>query len=306
VGLNAAQREDASENGIDGRTTRAGTGDVNIPLIKGLNLLAEFAGTEDGEKESDTGYLVKLEHDRAGLRASAGYYNLGELFAAEFADPLRQVRRDARGVEWNADYFGRQPIWVFKTVAAGLRAFVMKRQSSDEKLKEGDGNLRLGIGEKDTILLTWFGREEGERRTNSMVWNARHFWNDQWYSTLQANTTRTKQTETWRWLLDTGFNQEAFSCRVALERIRRVIETSADSPFEETALRVDLYREPWRFHVMARHNRRTTDAATNWFGRLAFEPAFLHRYQAIAYLALGNRSAFKTEKQVEMGLELRF
>ena len=306
LGLNYAKRDAVPGEQAETRSSYASSGDIRIPLWDRGNLLMEYARTEDINDETDKGYLVKVEHDGGGLRGSAGYYNLGENFAADFADPLRQVRSDARGVEVIADYLRREPLWVFKTLALGLRTFVMRTRSSNEKLKEGDGSLRLGVGEKDTLLFNWFGREEGENRTNSMVWSGRHAWNDQWSSTLQANFTRTKLSGTWRWMLDTGFSKEGLSCRLALEKIRRVIETSPDSPYEETAFRFDMFREPWRLNLIARHNRRTTDAATNLFSRFAFEPEFLHRYKMIAYLALGNRSAFKTEKQVEMGLELRF
>jgi hypothetical protein len=182
----------------------------------------------------------------------------------------------------------------------------MKRQSTDSRLKEGDASLRVGLGKKDTLLFNWFGREDGENRTNSMVFSESHIWNQNWTSTLQANTTRTRLSESWRWMADTSFRKDGLYVRMALERIRRIIETSRESPYEETALRLDMNRAPWRVQFMARHNRRSTDAGTNLFGRIAYEPEFLHRYRLITYLALGNRSAFKTEEQVEAGLEIRF
>jgi hypothetical protein len=139
-----------------------------------------------------------------------------------------------------------------------------------------------------------------------MMANGRHSWSEAWSSSAQVNTTRTRTSETWRWRLDTTFRKEDRMFRIAAERVRRVIETSPESPYRETGVRVDARIDPFRAYVSARHNRRGEESAVNCFGRVAFEPEILHRYRLSTYVALGNRSAFETEKQVELGLELRF
>ena len=107
-------------------------------------------------------------------------------------------------------------------------------------------------------------------------------------------------------MMDLSFSEPARSCRLALERTRRVIEGADDSPYEEWRSRLDVRRGPWRLMVSGTHGRRNTDSGDNFFVRIAYGPRFLHRYHPIAYLALGDRSAFETQKRVEMGLEVRF
>ena len=49
------------------------------------------------------------------------------------------------------------------------------------------------------------------------------------------------------------------------------------------------------------------EAPEEEWGRFAYEPEVLHRYRLLsASVVLGNRSAFETEEQVEMALEMRF
>jgi hypothetical protein len=57
---------------------------------------------------------------------------------------------------------------------------------------------------------------------------------------------------------------------------------------------------------MCRYNKRGTETGTNLYSRFELRPRFLHRYRTTAYVAIGNRAAFKTESQIELGMELRF
>jgi hypothetical protein len=198
------------------------------------------------------------------------------------------------------------PFWVFHSVACSARGYSLERLSSGETLREGDVSLRVRPAERDSVLLRWLGREEGETRSSTLLASFRHAWSGSWSSRLQVNTTRTRDSETWRGRLDTAFQHEDRLLRIALERVRRVIERSPDSPHEETGLRVDARIHDFRGYVSARRNQRGEASAVNLFGRLAWEPVFLHRYRLIAYVALGDRSAFESEKQVEAGLEVRF
>ena len=92
-----------------------------------------------------------------------------------------------------------------------------------------------------------------------------------------------------------------------MESIRRSIDDSVDSPYKEIALLLDIVdTAPWRINLMGRHNRRKTDTGNNLFGRLEFFPEFLRRYMINTFIALGEKAAFETEKQIELGLEIRF
>jgi hypothetical protein len=301
TGRKAQLEEDDSREG-----DRAGAFDLALPVFEGTKLQVEGVTTRDALGTRDQGWMAGLEHDSGNLRASAGYYDLGEDFSAPFADPVRRVRSDARGVVASMDLVHPKPLWAFKSLAVSARGFSLERNSSGETLQEGDASLRLRLAERDTVLLRWLGREEGETRSSTFLVSGRHAWTDTWSSTLQVNATRTRTSETWRGRLDAAYRKEDRLLRIALERVRRVIETSPDSPYEETSVRVDARVEPFRAYVSVRRNHRGEESAVNAFGRLAYEPEILHRYRLSGYMALGNRSAFETEEQVELGLELRF
>ncbi len=285
---------------------RAGAMDLAVPFCESTELQIEAVTTRDSRGVRDNGGLARIEYDSGNLRASAGWYDLGEDFSAPFSDPIRRVSSDARGLVAGVDVLHPKPLWIFSSVAFGFRGFSLKRRSSGESLREGDASVRLRLAKSDCILFRWLGREEGEQRTNTLMGTGRHAWNDRWASSLQNNTTRTALSKTWRWRLDTSFRNEGRVFRVALERIRRVIKTSSASPYEETGLQVDGSMDPFRAHISVRRNERREESGVNLFGRVAFEPELLHRYRLNVYLALGNRSAFETEKQVETGLEMKF
>lgn len=284
----------------------AGAIDLAVPLISNTELQVQAAATRDPFGVRDTGGLVRIEHDSGTIRAFAGWYDLGEHFSAPFADPIRRVDSDARGPAGSIDVIHPRTLWAFSSVAFGFRGFSLKRPSTGEKLREGDASLRLRLINSDSVLFRWLGREEGGQRTHTLMATGRRSWNDTWSSSLQINTTGTAFSKTWRWRVDTSYQKEGHLLRIALERVRRVIETSSESPFLETGLQLDGNMDPFSAQVSARKNTRGNESGVNLFGRVSFEPELLHRYRMNTYVALGNRAAFKTEKQIEMGLEMRF
>jgi len=285
---------------------RAGGADITVPILEETEIRAEAVATRDSLGMRDKGWVLGVGHDGGNLRASLDYYDLGEAFSAGFADPIRRVRSDAHGLAASVDLLHPEPLWVFRSLAGSARGFSLERHSSGEALREGDASLRLRLAETDSLLLRWLGRKEGGTRTSTFLASARHAWTDSWSSTLQVSTTRTRTSETWRGRLDAAFRTESRLFRLAVERVRRVIETSPVSSYEESSVRVDARIHPFRAYVSARRSRRGEATAVNLFGRVACEPEILHRYRLSAWVALGNRSAFETEKQVELGLELRF
>ncbi len=306
AGITLTGRRSLPEEGDSRTRERAGAMDLAVPLHETTELQFQAVATRDSSGVGDTGSLVRIEHDSGNLRASAGYYDLGEGFSAPFSDPIRRVSSDARGVVAGVDVLHPKTLWAFSSVACSFRGFSLKRWSSGESLREGDASLRLRLAKSDSILFRWLGREEGEQRTNTLMGTGRHAWNDTWSSSLQINTTSSAFSKTWRWRVDTSYQKDGRLFRVALERVRRVIETSSDSPYIETGLQLDGNMEPFSAQISARKNRRGNESGVNLFGRVSFEPELLHRYRVNTYLALGNRAAFKTEKQIEMGLEMKF
>jgi hypothetical protein len=280
--------------------------DLAVPIGEGTKIQAEAVETRNAQGVRDRGWILGVEHDSGALRASGGYVDLGEEFTAPFADPLRRVQADARGLYSSVDVVRPKPGWVFQSLACSVRGFLLERQSSREPLREGDASVRMGLAKGDSVLIRWLGREEGEAGSQTVMVTARHVWSESWSGNAQVNTTRMGNSETWRWRIDTGFQASDRLFRIAVEHVRRTIETSPDSPYEETGVRVDAGIDPVRAHVSARRNRRGNETGVNLFGKVSFEPELLHRYRLSTYLALGNRSAFETETQVEWGLEWRF
>jgi hypothetical protein len=280
--------------------------DLRIPILKPLNVLMEFVHTEDTAKGSDNGGSVLAAYDQGRLRLSAGYIDLGEDFAADFADPLHGVTSDARGIEASADYSVAGGWRYFAAPMFTMRVFDLKRRSDDATVREIDTSLRFGIGDRDTVFLNWYGQENEDGTTHTILGTATHRWNDQWASSLQINRIDAEDSGTWRFTLDTSCRREEQTARAALEWIRRTIDASALSPYEEIGLRLDWDNSRWGVQVQARRSDNEDDHGCNLFGRVEYRREFLHRYQLVTYAAVGNRAAFDFEKQVEVGMELRF
>lgn len=306
-GAGFTHREALQLYGSDDRyRNQAMATDLWVPIIKPLTLGMEFIHTEDTEKSSDNGYTAIAEYDQGRLRLSAGYIDLGEDFAADFADPLHGVTSDARGIEAGADYMFPSTWRVFKNPIFTMRFFDLKRHSDDETLREMDASLRFAAGERDTYYLNWYGQENDDGITNTFLGTATHQWNPRWASSLQLNRVDAEDSGTWRFTLDTTYRREEQTARMALEWIRRTIDASTLSPYEETNLRLDWDNQRWGVQLQGRYSENADDSGINAFGRVEYRREMLHRYQVITYASIGNRSAFDFEKQLEVGMELKF
>lgn len=292
--------------GDDRYRNQAMAADLRVPIIAPLTFVCEFIHTEDTEKSSDNGYTALAAWDQGRLRLSAGWIDLGEDFAADFADPLHGITSDARGIEANADYVMPTTWRYFKNPIFSARVFDLKRHSNDETLREIDASLRFAAGERDTFFLNWYGQENEYGTTQTLLGTATHRWNPWYSSSLQVNRIEADDSGTWRFGLDTVYRREAQTARAALEYTRRTIDASTLSPYEETNLRLDWDNRRWGVQVQGRYSENADDSGYNAFGRVEYRREFLHRYQVITYASLGSRSAFEFEKQVEVGVELRF
>jgi hypothetical protein len=280
--------------------------DLRIPIIDSVAVLLEYIHTEDTEKSDDNGYTAIVEYDQGRLRASAGYIDLGEDFAADYADPLHGVTTDARGIEASLDFAAPQKVWYFRDPIITLRFFDLKRHSNDEKTREMDTSLRFGIGEQDTFLLSWYGQDNDFGTSNTFMGTVTHQWNELWASSLQVNRVDADNSGTWRFTLDTTYQWEELFTRMALEWVQRKIDVSSLSPYEETSLRLDWNWRDWSVQLHGRYSDNNEDHGTNFFGRVQYTHEFLHRYELIPYASVGNRAAFDFEEQYEVGLEVRF
>ncbi len=280
--------------------------DFRIPVSGSLALVMEAAHTSDSEKKNDDGYVTTAVYDAGRLRFSGGYIDMGKDFTATFADPLHHVAGDARGLDTSFDYSMASPLGYLNNPAVTLSFFDMQRHSDDTKFREMDVSLRFGVGQKDTFFISWFGQEEGSRSNHTLRGNAEHKWNAMWSSRLQANHAFADLNRTWRFTLDTTRREKKGYARLAAEWIKREIDTSRLSPFKEATLRFDWKREKWGLQLQTRHSQNEDESGVNFFGRVEYKPTFFHRYRFITYTSLGNRAAFSFEKQVEIGLEVRF
>jgi hypothetical protein len=294
------------EGSADRYRNQAMAADLRVPIREPLALHMEFIHTEDTEKPSDNGYTVIAAYDQGRLRLSTGYIDLGEDFAADFADPLRGITSDARGFEASADYALPTTWRFFKNPIFTTRFFDLKRHSDDEKVREIDTSLRFAIGERDTFFINWYGQENEDGTTNTFLGTATRQWNPWWATSLQTNHVDAEGSGTWRFTLDTTYRREEQTARMALEWIRRTIDASVLSPYGEASLRLDWNNTHWGVQLQSRYSENEDDNGYNFFGRVEYRHEMLHRYQVITYASLGNRSAFDFEKQVEMGVEFRF
>jgi FlgD Ig-like domain len=307
LGVGFTHREALLLDGSDDRyRNQAMAVDLRVPLIEALTLSVEFVHTEDSEKSSANGYTAIAAYDEGRLRLSAGYIDLGEDFAADFADPLHGVTADARGIEASADYSVPSTWRYFRNPIMTMRFFDLKRHSDDETVREIDTSLRFAIGERDTFFLNWYGQENEDGTTHTFLGTVTHQWNPWWTSSLQANHIDADDSGTWRFTLDTTYRREEQTARMALEWIRRTIDASVLSPYEEASLRLDWDNTHWGVQLQTRYSENEDDNGYNFFGRVEYRHEMLHRYQMTTYAALGNRSAFDFEKQVEIGGEFRF
>jgi hypothetical protein len=279
---------------------------LRLPVTGELAMIMEMVHTSDTEKKDDDGYVATAVYDLGKFRASGGYIDLGEEFAARFADPLHHINGDARGFETSMDFSMSTPFGGLQNPAVTLGFFDVKRYSDDQKVREMDASLRFGIGQKDSLFFSWFGQEEGGYSNHTIRGNAEHKWNAMWASRFQANHTFADLNRSWRFTLDTTCRRKAGSIRLAVEWIQREIDTSPLSPFKETNLRFDWKDELWGLQLQARYSQNRDESGINSFGRVAYKPVFFHRYRLRTYLSVGNRAAFSFEEQVEIGMEIRY
>ena len=295
-----------TDGGDDRYRNQAMAADLQVPIIEPLTLSVEYAHTEDTVKGTDNGYTALAAFDQGRLRLTGGYIDLGENFFADFADPLHGVTTDARGIEAGADIVLPGTWRFFKNPIFTMQFFDLKRHSNDETLREIDASLRFAAGEGNTFFLNWYGQENEFGTSNTFLGTATHQWNPWWTSSLQVNRVDAEGSGTWRFTLDTAYRREEQTARMALEWIRRTIDASTLSPYEETNLRLDWDNRRWGVQLQGRYSENADDSGYNAFGRVEYRRAFLHRYQLVTYASLGNRAAFEFEKQVEVGMELRF
>jgi hypothetical protein len=94
--------------------------------------------------------------------------------------------------------------------------------------------------------------------------------------------------------------------RCGLEWIERWSDASSWTFSRETAILWEVWQGPWGAGGFARLNRREGDRGWNVFARIEHRFEWLRRYRWTGYLALGDRAAFRTAGQVEVGMEISF
>jgi hypothetical protein len=280
--------------------------DAHIPISEPLAAVAETVFTRDSHLKNDFGYLLGGAYCSGQLRFSGSYIDLGEKFEAPFADPLRRVRGDARGLEANLDYSLKVPGEYLTGPTLTMRFFDLKRHSDNSRIREIDTSMRMGIGDRSSYFLSWLGRKEGAVENHSFLNTLNHQWNDVWSSRLEGSYAFSDLDRAWRLTLNTDFRREDDMGRFSLEWIDRRVDFDRQSPFREAALRLDYDRENWGFQLHTRYSQNESESGINFLGRLEYRSFFLHRYRVIAYTSVGNRAATSFEKQVEFGMEMFF
>ena len=280
--------------------------DFLYSISDSFSVVAQIVTTDDDLEGEDYGGGIKGEYDFGTVRLSAGYTNLGENFKADFADPLHHVDSDAQGFDANVDYYLHEPIWYFSNFSATLRFFNLTRHSDDSTVQEIDGSVRFGIGEKDTFFMSVYSREDEFGDNANYMGSITHDWDDYWSNMFQANFSKTDNTDSLRLSFNTNYTDEEYTGRLSLEWTRRNVEYSRFSPYDLCYIRFDINNELWHLQLQGKYTHNDEESGVNLFGRIDYKPEYLHRYQMVTYVSLGNRSSLETEEQFEIGIEVQF
>lgn len=303
---NAVDEFETLSEDEDKLASRAIAVDARYGLSDLLSIVAEVVATDSESLDEDYGGGIKGEFDLGSILFSAGYTNLGENFKADFADPLHHVEGDAQGFDGSIDYFMQKPVWYFSSFSTTVRYFNLTRHSDDSTVQEVDGSFRVGIGAQDTVFMSVFNREDEFGSNSNYMANMSHKWSDTWSNLLQANYSETDNSDSLRISINTNYTQDDNKAKVSLEWTKRTIEHSKFSPYNQSYLRLDLSNELWAFQLQGKYSKNEEESGVNLFGRVDYKPKYLHRYQIVTYLSLGNRSSVETEEEVEVGVEVQF
>ncbi len=287
-------------------SSHAAAMDVLYPVTDSFLLAAELVETDDELFGSDYGGVINAEYDLGTIRLSAGYINLGENFRAAFSDPLRQVYTDAQGIDASIDYFMQQPVWYFSSLSATLRFFSLTRPSNDSDIQELDGSLRFGFGASDSFFMSVFHRDDEFGNNSNYMANMTHSWNETWSNLIQVNYSETDTSDSLRLTFNTNYTAQAYGGRLSLEWMRRTIDYSRFSPYDQSYIRFDLENDLYHLQLQGKYSYSGERSGFNGFGRLDYMPEYLHRYRMLLYCSLGNRASLETEEQLEFGIEVQF
>ncbi len=280
--------------------------DTMYSITDSFSMAAQIVSTNDDEQGQDYGGGVQGKYDMGSVRFSAGYTDLGENFKADFADPLHHVESDAKGFDASVDYFLVEPIWYFSSLYSTIRFFSLTRQSDDSTVQEIDGSLRLGIGDNDTVFMSVYNHEDESGKSTNYLSSITHNWNERWSNLFQVSYSETDQSDGVRFTFNTNYTENEYTGRMFLEWSRRETDSAGDSPYDQSYIRIDFGDDLWKVQLQGKYTDSEDDSGVNLFSRLSYEPKYLHRYQLVTYMSLGNRASVDTEEQYEIGLEVRF
>ncbi len=307
LGTSYTLRSAVSELDEDSHETEQALGlDVALPLLDSFSLLAQATATEGSRTRADAGYQLQAAYDLGQFRFAGGYINLGENFNAPFADPLRGVESDAQGIETSIDYKQVRPFLMIRNMAASLRYFSLSRNSDDEKIQEVDGALRFGLGEHDTIFLSFTNSMDESDSNLATSTSYNHKWNKKYSSGLQFDYSENDSDRTLQASISTSRQEGERSARIALEWLGREEDNSESAPTLETNLRIDLKERLWALQLEGKYSEDSEGTGYNLFGKVEYKPIHLDRYNVLTYLSVGSESAMEFEERIEVGLEFTF
>lgn len=239
------------------------------------------------------------------LQGELSLLHLGEDFSASLSNPLRDVQADAWGAASNGD-LALPDAGPFAAPGFSWSAFWLRRHSRSQTRAEVDATLRTGIGEDTGLSLSWLGSWEEIGVSHSVLLNVDHRWNRRMSSRLQGAFTDSGFERTGRLRLEGEVREGPDGARLGLEGVARQGDWDEGRVTREMALLGDAWWGDWRTGGFARLNRRDGSEGVNLFLQLERTVEWLHRYRLRSYIALGDRAAFKTAEQVEIGVELSF
>jgi hypothetical protein len=293
----------------DGRHDEA-VGAVDLrwrPSLTGVTELFAEAALSRGFEDLWDGALVAGGRFRSGdfWGGEVSLLHLGEDFSASCSNPLRNVQSDA----WGAATRGELALpEVGRLAEPGLSwsAFWLERHSRSQTLAEVDTTLRLGVGPDTGVSISWLGAWQEADIFHAVLLNVDRRWSPSVSGWVQGAFTDSGFERTGRLRLEGEVRQGSGGTRAGVEGVIRHGDDDTGRVTREAALLTDVWWGGWSSNGFARLNRRDGSQGLNLFLQVERRLEWLHRYRLRTYVALGDRAAFKTAEQIEVGVEFSF
>lgn len=287
------------------RSVVAGVDGV-LNIGRGFTLAAEWAISDDDETdERGMAGRVEVRYNGPRLRAVLGYQDLGENFKADLAYISKGVRSDARGIDFDIDYYPGS-VLLLERVGILMRSFYYRRHSNNDGLYEIDGNVRFSIGARDDFMLGLIVHDVDSSEYKSLVARHLHRFGDNWSNELSYSfdTTDGDKGHILREMIH--YNKPLNkNVSAGLQWANREASDFDPSCWDELSFLAWGQWLGWFFEIEERLVF-ANGVDSNFFAKIGYRLEFYRRYLVSFYAAYGDRATRETSNTIEIGAEVRF